>query len=341
MRPHTHVPPSAILLITGAVLCFATQDASIKYLTQRHPIPTLVWARYAVQALALLIWLVPQMGVGLVRTPPPAPSARPRRAPAVLVGVLLHVAQVPAARRGDRDQLFDAGARRDPRGGLSQGADDAGAHCARHRGHRRDVPDRATGFGDVPGRRAPVARRRVLLRLLPDPDAQARERGLARAAVLSGARRHAGDDRDIAVVRHRDRDAVDRSRAHHRRRAARHLRPFPVHPRVPASAGVRADAIYLCAPHLGDAHRVGGFRHVSRRMDARGDGGDRRQRPPDRVARTPAREGRCRRNPPPSIERLRSRSRDPERSPRPVICGRLGREARLVDRPAFSGRRGP
>jgi drug/metabolite transporter (DMT)-like permease len=68
MRPHTHVPPSAILLIIGAVLCFATLDASIKYLTQRHPVPTLVWARYAVQALALLIWLVPQMGVGLVRT---------------------------------------------------------------------------------------------------------------------------------------------------------------------------------------------------------------------------------------------------------------------------------
>jgi drug/metabolite transporter (DMT)-like permease len=68
MRPHTPVPPAAIALITGAVLCFAILDAVIKVLTQRYPVPMLVWARYAVQALALAIWLLPQMGTALLRT---------------------------------------------------------------------------------------------------------------------------------------------------------------------------------------------------------------------------------------------------------------------------------
>ncbi len=68
MRPHTPVPPSAIAMITGAVLCFATLDAVVKVLTQRHPVTMLVWARYAVQALALAIWLLPQMGTAVLRT---------------------------------------------------------------------------------------------------------------------------------------------------------------------------------------------------------------------------------------------------------------------------------
>ena len=68
MRPHKPVPPAAIALITGAVLCFAILDAVIKVLTQRYPVPMLVWARYAVQALALAIWLLPQMGTALLRT---------------------------------------------------------------------------------------------------------------------------------------------------------------------------------------------------------------------------------------------------------------------------------
>ena len=68
MRPHTHVPSSAIALITGAVLCFALLDATVKILAQRYPVPMLVWARYAVQALILTAWLLPQMGTALVRT---------------------------------------------------------------------------------------------------------------------------------------------------------------------------------------------------------------------------------------------------------------------------------
>jgi len=68
MRSHTTVPPVAIALITGAVLCFAILDAIVKILTQRYPVPMLVWARYAVQALAIAIWLLPRMGTALVRT---------------------------------------------------------------------------------------------------------------------------------------------------------------------------------------------------------------------------------------------------------------------------------
>jgi drug/metabolite transporter (DMT)-like permease len=68
IRVHAHVPTSAIVLITASVLCFSALDAVVKFLTQRYPIPLLVWARYGVQALVMGLWLLPQMGAGLVRT---------------------------------------------------------------------------------------------------------------------------------------------------------------------------------------------------------------------------------------------------------------------------------
>ena len=71
MRAHAHVPPSAIGLIVGAVLCFTILDAAVKHLADRYPIPLLVWARYTVQTLVVLLWLLPKMGVGLFRTPRP------------------------------------------------------------------------------------------------------------------------------------------------------------------------------------------------------------------------------------------------------------------------------
>ena len=81
-----------------------------------------------------------------------------------------------------------------PRGGVPGRADDAPADRVRARGDRRDVPDRAAGLRRVPGRGAVGAGLRRVLRRVPDPDAHARGRGLARAAVLSGARRHGDDD---------------------------------------------------------------------------------------------------------------------------------------------------
>jgi drug/metabolite transporter (DMT)-like permease len=67
-RAHVHIPPSAVLMIVGAVACFSVLDGIIKTLSVRHPVPLLVWARWSFQVLAMLVWLAPKMGVGMVRT---------------------------------------------------------------------------------------------------------------------------------------------------------------------------------------------------------------------------------------------------------------------------------
>ncbi|MDQ2915883.1 MAG: DMT family transporter [Pseudomonadota bacterium] len=63
-----HVPVAAIVLITSSVLCFTALDAITKYLTQRYTVPLLVWARYSVQFVAMLVWLGPGMRLDLLRT---------------------------------------------------------------------------------------------------------------------------------------------------------------------------------------------------------------------------------------------------------------------------------
>ncbi len=65
---HAPIPLAAVLLITGAVACFAVLDGVIKTLAVRHPVPLLVWARWGFQVLAMLIWLAPTMGTGMVHT---------------------------------------------------------------------------------------------------------------------------------------------------------------------------------------------------------------------------------------------------------------------------------
>jgi drug/metabolite transporter (DMT)-like permease len=67
--PNAHVARRAIMLILGATLCFSVLDSIIKYLSQTYPISLLVWARYSVQAIVLMLWLGPQVGRKLVRTP--------------------------------------------------------------------------------------------------------------------------------------------------------------------------------------------------------------------------------------------------------------------------------
>lgn len=57
-----------MLLIVAALLCFTLIDAIIKLLTQRYPVPLLVFARWGVQVVALLLWLVPAMGARLFRS---------------------------------------------------------------------------------------------------------------------------------------------------------------------------------------------------------------------------------------------------------------------------------
>jgi drug/metabolite transporter (DMT)-like permease len=67
-RRESHIPGSAIAMIVGAVAFFAVSDSIIKYLSARHPVPLLVWARWSAQVLAMLIWLAPSMGLRMVRT---------------------------------------------------------------------------------------------------------------------------------------------------------------------------------------------------------------------------------------------------------------------------------
>ena len=64
MKPSRHpgnVPLSAVLLIVGAVGCFAILDSIVKFLAVRYSVPLLVWARYTLQAVAIVLWL----GVGM------------------------------------------------------------------------------------------------------------------------------------------------------------------------------------------------------------------------------------------------------------------------------------
>jgi drug/metabolite transporter (DMT)-like permease len=68
-RPHAHIPATAVLMIACAVLCFSVLDTCMKYLSARYPVPVLVWARWTVQVVAMLVWFAPKMRWNLVRTP--------------------------------------------------------------------------------------------------------------------------------------------------------------------------------------------------------------------------------------------------------------------------------
>ncbi len=67
-RPVGHIPARAILMIVGAVACFAMSDTIVKWLAGRQPISLVVWARWATQVLAMLVWLAPGMGLRMVHT---------------------------------------------------------------------------------------------------------------------------------------------------------------------------------------------------------------------------------------------------------------------------------
>lgn len=65
---HAHVPTQAILLVVASVFCFTLLDTIMKFATQRYPLPMLIFARYAVQMIAMVVWLGPSMRFGLLRT---------------------------------------------------------------------------------------------------------------------------------------------------------------------------------------------------------------------------------------------------------------------------------
>lgn len=69
--PEQH-PLRGVALLVNALFFFAALDAAAKYLTQTFSIPMLVWARYLVQCLLMLVILGPRLGRRLVATGRPA-----------------------------------------------------------------------------------------------------------------------------------------------------------------------------------------------------------------------------------------------------------------------------
>lgn len=68
---HSHHPLRAVTLMLAAMLCFALLDATSKHLSQTFNVPLLVWARYVVHFLLMVVFLGPRHGFGLVRTQRP------------------------------------------------------------------------------------------------------------------------------------------------------------------------------------------------------------------------------------------------------------------------------
>lgn len=68
MTRHAHVPLAAILLICASTACFALLDAVMKALSAHYPLPLLLWVRWTIQALALVLWLAPRTGLAFLRT---------------------------------------------------------------------------------------------------------------------------------------------------------------------------------------------------------------------------------------------------------------------------------
>lgn len=64
-------PFIGILLMLGAGLCFAALDATSKHLTQTFSVPMLVWARYTVHFVLMVIFLAPSMRAKLIATQRP------------------------------------------------------------------------------------------------------------------------------------------------------------------------------------------------------------------------------------------------------------------------------
>jgi drug/metabolite transporter (DMT)-like permease len=66
-----HLSGTAVVLIVAAVGCFALLDTAIKILVRTYPVPLLAFIRYAVQALALVVWAAPSLRLGLFKTAQP------------------------------------------------------------------------------------------------------------------------------------------------------------------------------------------------------------------------------------------------------------------------------
>jgi drug/metabolite transporter (DMT)-like permease len=69
---HSHHPLRAVTLMLAAMCCFALLDATSKHLSQTFNVPLLVWARYTVHFVLMVIFLGPRHRARLVATTRPA-----------------------------------------------------------------------------------------------------------------------------------------------------------------------------------------------------------------------------------------------------------------------------
>lgn len=67
-RPSTR----AVLFMMVMVVCFSILETTAKYLSAFYPVPMLVWCRYTVHLILVLLLLAPRLGLGLARTGQPA-----------------------------------------------------------------------------------------------------------------------------------------------------------------------------------------------------------------------------------------------------------------------------
>ncbi|MBI3524866.1 MAG: DMT family transporter [Betaproteobacteria bacterium] len=64
-------PLRGILLILSALFFFAALDATSKHLAQKFAVPLLVWARYTLHCILMVIFLAPSMRIRLIATQRP------------------------------------------------------------------------------------------------------------------------------------------------------------------------------------------------------------------------------------------------------------------------------
>ena len=147
----------AILLIVGAVACFAVLDGIVKFLACTTPCLSSSGRAIAVQALAIVLWLGPRCGARLLHTRQPALQLARGAAWCCLVAVFLQrAASLPLAEATAINYttptlvILLVGRR-------AEGADDAAALGVRRRGDGRHAADRAAGRRD-PARRGAAVR---------------------------------------------------------------------------------------------------------------------------------------------------------------------------------------
>lgn len=63
-----------VALFLTAMLLFACLDATSKHLSQKFAVPMLVWARYTVHFVLMILFVAPTMGMRLIRTRRPLPQ---------------------------------------------------------------------------------------------------------------------------------------------------------------------------------------------------------------------------------------------------------------------------